>query len=232
MNLKEVLLERNLYTYFENIKNPIVRNSLLNKCKLKKYKKGEIFHFNAEGDKALIFLDGKYNLRFFVSLDSDYVYTGSGEFWLGIPAILDEEEYEFEVSLIEDTNVLIIPLKELLYLDPSKNANLWIKVMEISAKRVLSHQSRAIDKVALSTKECFLKELVENNYAFLDTNVVEIANAMRVNSRTLQRTVVALEKMKLIERDINKKYIKAISRDSVDAYLKNINFDKVYIGNY
>ncbi len=219
MNLQETLIEKDLLKYFRNISNSQVRDNLLNKCSISKYNKGEILYFDPKEDMAVIFLDGTYHIRQFISEESDYIYPGNGEFWLGLSEIIDEDNYELEVSFAEETTVLSIPLKELLYIEPAKNVDLWIKISKIATKRMVYFQKKSAERLVLPTEVYFLKSLMENNYIFEGVSVQDISYRIHVNTRTLQRIVHNLERDELIVRDKNKKIIKASSIKKVDAYL-------------
>ncbi len=222
MNLREVLIKKDLFKYFNNIENEAIKNNLLNKSSLNTYKKGDIIYFNPEDENVLIFLEGKYHIRSFISDEADYIYPGSGEFWLGIYAVLGNESSELEISFAEDTTVLSLPLKELLYSDPSKNVELWMLISKMSTKRMMHMHRKSAERLVLPTEVYFLKSLVENNYIYEGVSVQDISYKIHVNTRTLQRVVQNLEKEGLLIRDKAKKIIKVSDRNKVDTYLESV----------
>lgn len=219
MNLEEILIEKDLLKYFQNIEDETTRSSLLNKCSFNCYDKGDFLYFDPMDEKVLIFLDGKYHLRQFISEENDYIYPGSDEFWLGLSEIIDEDNYELEVSFLERTSVLSIPLKELLYIDPSKNVELWMKISKMTTKRMLHLQKKSAERLVLPTEAYFLKSLVENNYKYEGLSLQDISYKIHLNTRTLQRVVHNLESKGLLIRDKNKKIIETTTIEKVDNYL-------------
>ncbi len=220
--LKEKLIKLELFKYFQNIKDSSTKKELLESCSIETYYKKDILYFKPNEEKVLIFLSGKYHIRQFISDEADYIYPGSGELWIGLSEIVDETDYELEIMFTEKAEVLTIPLKKLLYIEPKENFELWIKISQMVTKRMYEYQKKSAERLVLPTKDYFLKCLAENDYSFEGISTQDISYSIHVNVRTLQRIINNLEKEKFIERNIQKKIIRATSLEKVDNYLNSI----------
>ncbi len=219
MNLKEVLIKEDLYKNFENIKDFKLKNELYNKCSIKTYEKGDVLFFNSDIKNSALILNGKYSIRQFVSIHGDLVTKGTDKLWLGLSKVVSKSDHELEIVFSKTTNILFIPLNELLHLESQKNYDLWIKISKIAINQMILLKKRLAEKSFLPTKVDFLRYLKENNYLIQGLTIKEIAIEMNINIRTLQRNISSLKKEGLLIRDFNNKMIKAKSRSCIDDYL-------------
>lgn len=208
MNLKDVLAENEIYQYIENIRCQEKREKILSKCSVVEYKKGDIFYFSPEEEeKAMIILEGRLNIRIYVTDEKDYVVPWDNAYWLGTPWALSEKSKELEIDIMEDAKVLYLPLKELLYADPRENVGLWMKLSKMAVKKYMDIQKKTVERAALSTDTYFMKSLAEHGYNYMGMPIQEISYELNISTRTLQRVVQGLVQKGYIERDRSKQCI-------------------------
>ncbi len=222
MILEEILKEKGLFQYFKNIEDRVLREKLIRKSTFKTYKSEDIMFFNPEDEMAYLFLDGRYQIRSFITDTLDCLYPKCGEFWLGIPSAIGEKVSELEITFIEETRVLALPLKELLYADSAKNIDLWIRITKLITNELAQNHMRASKRLVLPTDVYFLNCLAENNYIYEGLSVQDISYIININTRTLQRVVQNLERDGLIIRSKTKKMIRAADKDLIDKFLEEI----------
>lgn len=226
MNIENVLQQIKALKYFNNIIDPNTRERLLRKCEVKDYIKNELIYYDSAGDRIIIFLSGKYEIRYFMSGEKTFVFSQSGEFWYGIAPVVENDIYlsklEVEILFKEKTKILYFPLKELLNPNLAQNLELWIKVSKMLARRLNYAYSKSMKKVTLSNEGHFLKELINNQYIFKTSSLKELAYQLHINPRTLRRIVFNLEKKELIIRDKKKSYIKVRNIEKLDEYFKSL----------
>lgn len=223
MEIKDLLIDQEIYPYIMNIKDDKLRKEVLSECKLLEYKTDDFIHISTENNpNALIFLSGKINLRAFINESTDYIIPWNNKYWYGALSIIAGDWNECELFFLEDTKVLSFPLKKILHYEPKENYELWMKISKMSALALRDVQVKAIQRAALSNEAYFLTLFIENGYHFENLSIPEMAGRMKVNTRTLQRLIQNLEKEDLIVRNKMKKYIYAKDKDKIDSYYQSI----------
>ncbi len=139
---------------------------------------------------------------------------------MGTAAALGEEIPELEITFIEETDLICMPLKDLLYTDPSKNIDLWIRIAKLMTEKLVTTFKKSGRILVLPVEVYFLRCLVENGYIFKGFSVRDVALLIGINTRTLQRIVKKYEIEGLIVREKDKKIIKASSKEVLDEFLK------------
>lgn len=224
VDIKEILTEQDIYRFIMNVKDEKLRRGLLSECKLLKYKAEDVEYISTEGrSSAYAILSGRINVRVFLNESTDYVIPWENKNWYGAMSILAEDYTECEIIFLEDTNVLSFPLKALLEAAPQENFELLMRLMKMGAKAFREVQVQNIKRAALSTEAYFLSSFKDNDYRYDGLSIPDISYLLKINTRTLQRVIQALENKNLIVRDKVKKIIYAKDRDKIDDYLESIS---------
>ncbi len=219
MNVKDILMELDIYKYIEHITDKDVSNNIFEECRIESFKKRDVFYFEPHNEEGLIFLNGKINLTSYVTDDIIFTGTWETEIWLGITHALGINKDHYEVTFLEDTDVLFLPLKKILDANPKENYELWVRISKMIAQKYLNFYTSSTRRLTLPTEVFFLKSLMENGGTFNNISIQDIAYQLHLNVRTLQRTIQNLENKKFIERSRSKKIISVISTHRVEEYL-------------
>lgn len=227
MELKEALIEIEMYDFYLEIAEMASEEELENLFKIRRFKKGEIinFHEEASGRNGHVWniISGRAKQIFYPSSNAEFVYEMNKGQWIGIPGTVKGTYPLSDLEIVEDIEVLVFPLGKIMRERPDMMAGIWEKIARVMVEYFFMVTESFIDRTSLSKEAYFLKMLAENDYRFDGVSTRILSENTGINLRTLQRLISDLEKKKIIIRDRSTNTIWVDEYEKFDDYLDSLD---------